>query len=133
VVNYADVAEGEVNKDKEYDPYPEGNWIHDNTLDHNGYDPTGAAQIAASMGKVPQIFWDGKFDDSKSNDMGAKTNCFGDNMTSDDKKVTMERPTQLDECKDSPNSSFCMNQCKHEAGDKVELPSRVTDMAKIIE
>jgi parallel beta-helix repeat protein len=49
-------------EDKEYDPYPEAVYIHNNTFEKNGKDPTGprAKALAELLGTpMPEIIYDG--------------------------------------------------------------------------
>jgi len=118
-------------EDEEYDPFPEGNWIHDNTVESNGSDPKGAARIAGQKdgGAAPQIFWDGKFDAEKDNSDGSLTNCSGANETPDGEAVAMELVKSTSDCGDD-EWGFCENDCSGEAVEAVELPERVTSMAE---
>jgi len=61
-------------QDPAYDPYPKGNWFHDNSLSGNGEMPQGMADIiAAAFGAsaVEQVVWDGTVDPN-----GGDPNCF---------------------------------------------------------
>lgn len=121
--------------DEEYDPFPEGNWIHDNTLQNNGNDPKGPAAIAGQNedGSAPQIFWDGQFDGDKANENQEKTNCFANNITPDETPVSMERLEATSQCPDDPESAgetFCQNQCSQSEVGAVDLPERVLEMAE---
>jgi parallel beta-helix repeat protein len=54
--------------DKEYDPYPEAVYIHDNTIEGNGKDPAGprAPMLIALLGKpMPEIIYDGMLNPKK--------------------------------------------------------------------
>ncbi|MFO0588636.1 MAG: parallel beta-helix domain-containing protein [Polyangiaceae bacterium] len=65
--------------DPNYNPYPEGNYIHDNTFSGNGTKPQ--ALIAAAAGgikPIPDIVWDG-CTDANAVDDGHLTNCIGGN------------------------------------------------------
>jgi parallel beta-helix repeat protein len=71
--------------DPTYDQVPDGNWVHDNTLTHNGYAPQGPASfIAAGFLKsttVPSLTWDGVTDPKQA---GAQyLNCFTNNVATD--------------------------------------------------
>ena len=120
--------------DMKYDPYPEGNWLHDNTLENNGNDPTGAAQIASRMdGTAPQVTWDGRFDTNKDNSDGSKTNCFENNKTPGGMNLGVERISATDECPSmmgGMGAEYCKNDCSHDKVERVDLPQRVLDMAK---
>lgn len=118
--------------DEKYDPMPEGNWIHDNTLKDNGGSPKGQANVAArDDGTVPQVFWDGQFDDEKDNTDGSLTNCFQNNETPDGTAIELGFIGATNQCKDEAASSkFCQNNCSHSALSEVTLPDRVLEMAK---
>lgn len=134
VVSY-EIIEPTGAKDEEFDPFPEGNWVHDNVLDNNGYDAKDRAVIAQQMdGKVPQVFWDGNFDDGKDNSDKSLTNCFGANKKSDDSAVGLEIIAIQNQCPDDEmgdGASFCENDCTKDKVESVELPDRVTAMAEI--
>lgn len=84
--------------DPEFDWYPEGNFVHDNTFTNNGFDPQGTAAaikdaVMADMGT--DMSWDGAVDTDKPEATGtgsiagtdavapipgaALRNCFKDN------------------------------------------------------
>ena len=69
--------------DPTYDPYPEGNYVHDNTFDNNGTDPQGMAlalaTLAGGASTVEDLVWDGVVDTEKDNSDGSLTNCFENN------------------------------------------------------
>jgi hypothetical protein len=51
-------------------PIPENNWIHDNTFDHNGYDPAGMVKDLGLPGA--DVLWSGEgwsnsFDEPNAN------------------------------------------------------------------
>jgi parallel beta-helix repeat protein len=64
--------------DPEYDVFPQGNYVHDNTFDGNGESPDGLIEAAVSAAPVPAIAWDG-CEDSAATDDGHLVNCVGDN------------------------------------------------------
>ncbi len=54
--------------DKEYDPYPEGIYVHDNTFTDNGKNPAGplGLMLGSALGKpLPDILYDGNVDPKK--------------------------------------------------------------------
>jgi parallel beta-helix repeat protein len=56
------IVTGRPLEDKEYDPYPESVYIHNNTFDKNGRDPTGprGKALADLLGTpIPEIVYDG--------------------------------------------------------------------------
>jgi parallel beta-helix repeat protein len=117
--------------DEAYDPTPEGNWIHDNEFSENGSDPRGDAQIAQRMdGTAPQLYWDGRYDDSKDNSDGSLTNCFSGNVDGSESSVD---PVILDgttDCPDPPSDAeMCSIDCSKAAVESVTLPDRVYEMA----
>ena len=47
-------------------PLPEGNWLHDNSYQHNGYDPD---QFVKDLGiPVGDILWDGSGSNNRFNE-----------------------------------------------------------------
>ena len=86
--------------DPDYDPYPEGNYVHDNTFSGNGEDPDGIASILIGSPPIPDLSWDGVVDESKDNSDGSLTNCFENNGDADYinfayNKPASERSTDL--------------------------------------
>jgi parallel beta-helix repeat protein len=72
--------------DMKYDPFPEGNWVHDNTLSGDGTNPDGLAyqiKLAAGLMTVPELIWDGLVDPAKMNTNNALTNCYSNNGSAD--------------------------------------------------
>lgn len=65
--------------DPNFDEYPEGNYIHDNTFDKNGLvpDPKIGAIVVAEP--IPDILTDGCVDTMKPNAMNELTNCIKNN------------------------------------------------------
>lgn len=66
IVSY--LASGKEIKDPNYDPYPEGIYIHNNTFGPGGNDPQGdlGGALSELIGKpVPDIVWDGVIDTKK--------------------------------------------------------------------
>lgn len=67
----------------DFDPYAEGNWVHDNVLFDNGGQPRGFVSLvteAASLDTLESLLWDGYLDETKENADGSLTNCFSDNV-----------------------------------------------------
>jgi parallel beta-helix repeat protein len=133
VASYVLIEQGGSDDDA-YDPYPEGNWIHNNTLVGNGTDPKGRAVIAAGEdGTVSQTFWDGNFDKSKDNSDGSLTNCFESNVNDNDESVEFQIIDTTSKCPEESGgegASFCENDCAQSKVESVELPQRVMDMAQ---
>jgi parallel beta-helix repeat protein len=80
MVSYLESLFGAPN-DPEFNLYPEGNFLHDNTFDNNGKDPDPL--IGASSGGVnpiPAIVWDGCTDPMAMDD-GMLKNCLMGNKT----------------------------------------------------
>lgn len=80
VVSYLESLFGMAN-DPEYNPFPEGNFFHDNTFDNNGKNPDPL--IGASSGgisPIPAIVWDGCTDPAAVDD-GHLVNCLDNNLT----------------------------------------------------
>lgn len=68
--------------DKAYDPYPEGNYVHDNRFSGNGQAPSGLANtIAALLNRmtIEDMVWDGMVDPKKMNVGNKLTNCVQSN------------------------------------------------------
>jgi hypothetical protein len=130
VVSYALIEPGG-SGDPDHDPNPEGNWLHDNTLTNNGTDPKAKALIAVQEdGTAPQIFWDGRFDDSKDNSDGSLTNCIQGNSKDSGDPVAPQIVEGTTNCPDPKSQSkFCQVDCSGSAVDGVELPDRVWEMA----
>lgn len=133
IINYELLEEGG-SDDEEFDPYSEGNWVHDNTVTDNGGDPQREAQLlATSEGEVPQVFWDGVYDESKDNTDGSLTNCFADNATADGTAVEAQIVESTRECPSEDEGdppSICQIDCSQSEVDPVELPERVLEMAE---
>lgn len=129
VVDYTLIEESY--DDEEYDPTPEGNWIHDNEFSGNGSDPSGNAQIAQRMdGTAPQVFWDGRYDDSKDNSDGSLTNCFSGNVDGSGEPVEPVILDNTSNCPDPPSDAqMCSIDCSKSAVESVTLPDRVYEMA----
>jgi parallel beta-helix repeat protein len=72
--------------DDAYDPFPQGNWIHDNEFSGNGAAPAGIVSAAIHNPEtagtpVPDIDWDGCTDENATGD--ALINCLSDNTSLD--------------------------------------------------
>lgn len=69
--------------DPAFDPYAEGNFIHDNQMQGNATNPKGIVKaIMLEKGltaPIPPLLWDGCFDANKDNSTGLLTNCFVSN------------------------------------------------------
>lgn len=65
--------------DPTFDPYPEGNYIHDNTFTNNGTAPNAAIAAVVIAEPVPDVLADGCADPAKSNADGSLTNCLKNN------------------------------------------------------
>ena len=64
--------------DESFDPYAQGNWIHDNEFAGNGTDPDGLVAIAVSVDPVPDVITDGCEDASAAGGEDLR-NCMSDN------------------------------------------------------
>lgn len=65
-----------------FDPFAEGNWVHDNEFSDNGSNPTGFVLLVAQGGGISELeplAWDGIVDPTKDNADGSLTNCFSNN------------------------------------------------------
>ena len=63
----------------DFDPYAEGNYVHDNEIHSNGANPSGFVKLVADAGGidvVENLLWDGYVDAAKDNTDGSLTNCF---------------------------------------------------------
>ncbi len=75
--------------DAAYDPFPRGNWIHDNTFTNNGTDPPDFIidMLGGDMGNidlpVPELFWDGGYEGCPGAEIDSvpsdDLNCFSGN------------------------------------------------------
>ncbi len=67
-------------EDPRFDIFAEGNYIYNNTLSDNGSDPEALILAATGMADpVPDLLFDGCFDEAKDNSDGSLNNCLGDN------------------------------------------------------
>lgn len=66
-------------KDPNFDPDPEGNYIHDNTFEKNGLVPNVQVGALVVAEPVPDILSVGCPDPTKVNTMGELTNCLKNN------------------------------------------------------
>jgi parallel beta-helix repeat protein len=64
--------------DPAFDPYPQGNFIHDNELSGNGADPHPLIGEAVPVRPVPDIVWDGCEDPARPPSAELR-NCLSDN------------------------------------------------------
>jgi parallel beta-helix repeat protein len=70
--------------DEAYDPYPTGNWVHDNEMADNGTSPDGLVEVLfADQNPFPDLSWDGCEDAALDNSDGRYTNCFSNNAGAD--------------------------------------------------
>lgn len=63
----------------DFDPFAEGNWVHDNEVYDNGGDPKGFVTLVVED-TLEQLVWDGIIDPDKDNADGSLTNCFSNNV-----------------------------------------------------
>ncbi len=66
----------------DFDPYAEGNWVHDNTFADNGMAPKGFMKLVvdeAGIETLEDLLWDGWVSPDKDNSDGSLTNCFSNN------------------------------------------------------
>lgn len=77
IIHYADMLFG-APTDPDFDPYPEGNWVHGNMLADNGADPQGVAAALPIPKPMAPLAWDGCTDPAKGDD-AALRNCFSAN------------------------------------------------------
>ena len=79
IVAYTSLFGDPSEKDPEFNPFPSGNFIHDNTFENNGTDPHDVAAAITSVRPIPDIVWDGCLDESVDNTDGRFDNCVSDN------------------------------------------------------
>ncbi len=83
IVSYLQILFGEPN-DPNFDAFPQGNWVHDNTFEGNGEDAHPLIKQAASgVDPIPDIVWDGCVDpdamgENLINCLSANTTASGD-------------------------------------------------------
>lgn len=65
--------------DPNFDEFPEGNYIHDNTFTSNGLLPAPTIGAIVVAEPVPDVLDDGCVDPQKMNAMGELTNCLKNN------------------------------------------------------
>lgn len=69
--------------DPSFDPYPQGNWFHDNTFADNGTDPDLILDVLVDVDPVPDVVWDGCTDPDQAAGDEARVNCLsGEGATS---------------------------------------------------
>jgi parallel beta-helix repeat protein len=62
VINY-DPLVFDAYEDENFDPWPRGNWIHDNTFEGNGTDPQGyILDLVQGVNPIPDLVWDGCYE-----------------------------------------------------------------------
>jgi len=62
ILNWLEVVLGTYN-DPNFDPWPEGNFIHDNTFSNNGMNPDMGVALLVGANPVPDIVWTGCVED----------------------------------------------------------------------
>ena len=72
--------------DPDYYPHAERIDIFDNTIDNSGYDPSALASELIPFEPVPEIIWDGVYDEDV--DVEERQNCFSGNTDSDGDPVS---------------------------------------------
>ena len=114
ILAYTELLFGEWD-DENFDPYAEGNYVHDNDFANNGDDPQGIAKGLPLPVPLPSTAWDGCADAEKDNTDGGLTNCFGNNGDAG--------YVNFDLCGDFQNMVFDLETvaCTHEALSSVEL------------
>jgi hypothetical protein len=65
--------------DPNFDPFPQGNWVHDNAFADNGDDPDGLAELLVDVVPFPDMSWDGCLDPAVVDTDGSQRNCFSSN------------------------------------------------------
>jgi parallel beta-helix repeat protein len=108
----------------DYDPYPEGNWVHNNTVYDNGGDPKGAAKLLAGSGnEMPNTFWDGTYDTDKDTSDTDLRNCFKGNTDDAENGLTASVVGNNSPCEPGSGDlpAVCEMDCEHESLSPVEL------------
>jgi parallel beta-helix repeat protein len=70
-------------KDEAFDPYCDGNYVHDNTLENNGAQPQSIAYALLSGTAIPNLAWGGCVHPDKDGSDPAIRNCFENNDATD--------------------------------------------------
>jgi parallel beta-helix repeat protein len=63
--------------DPDYDHYPQGNFVHDNTWEGNGADPAPLIGTLTAIRPIPDVLWDGCLDAAAVDD-GHLVNCLSE-------------------------------------------------------
>jgi parallel beta-helix repeat protein len=82
IISYIDALLGEY-EDPDFDKFPVGNWVHDNTFDNNGTDPQGALGALGLPVPLPDLMWDGCLENPADAMDAARRNCFSNNTGAD--------------------------------------------------
>ncbi|AKT41422.1 parallel beta-helix domain-containing protein [Chondromyces crocatus] len=80
VVSYLNILFGMPN-DPQYDKFPQGNYVHDNTYTDNGQDPAPLIASVTVTRPIPNVLWDGCIDAAAVDD-GHLTNCVSSETSS---------------------------------------------------
>ncbi|WP_224247791.1 parallel beta-helix domain-containing protein [Hyalangium gracile] len=109
-------------KDKNYDPYPESIYIHDNTFSGGGQSPSGLAikLLALKLGKpFPDILYDGIVDDKKLSPQGTLPDalrlCIRNNGDADFVNADLEHDFA------NMNRDLKPHDCAHPSPEPVKL------------
>jgi parallel beta-helix repeat protein len=131
IVSY--LATGLQHDDAEYDPYSEGNFVHDNTFENNGYDPKGLALTIAtanSQTELQAMLIDGVITAELDADTTFEDvrDCFDGNQTGDGGDAEFfnfdfldsDAPEGITDCSDTW-TDFCHYQCTRDPLPSVTL------------
>ena len=121
LVSFNPLLTGSVPDDPEFDIYPQGNWIHDNTFINNGTDPDTLVRAIAPEPPAPDLAWDGCVDEAQDDADGALANCISGNTRGEDEEIFY---LNFDLCEQAGQNSTDLAPvtCEHEPLPVVELP-----------
>lgn len=93
-------------EDENYDIYPQGNYVHDNTFESNGLAPHDLfADLFPDLVPAPDLIWDGCIDVKIDNSDGSETNCFDQNGDADYRDLGF--------CDATPSTDIGEVTCQH--------------------
>ncbi len=86
VLSYQTTTRSDYREDEAYDPYGEGAWIHDNTMEMNAYAPpsgslVGLIKLLSGIDTLEDMLWDGFVDADKP--VEQRRNCWSNNTRAD--------------------------------------------------
>ena len=114
LVSFSEALTGRAPDDPNFDIFPQGNYIHDNTFLNNGGDPAPIVGAAtAGFSPSPDIIWDGCTDENAMEE--SDRNCVQNNGD-----ATYLNFNLL--CGDAVISDLDEVDCSHEPLNRIELP-----------